>query len=282
MNPLLFSWGRVVGSDHVKSKKNCQDAFLIEQRKDLVVGMVSDGCGDSQDSPYSEIGSRIGVVTVVNQIITRLENTSRWRWNHHLEGLNFWQEVQKYTLERIDDTARGMGGSYSKNVINHFLFTLVGMVITPEITLFVGVGDGYYFLNGEMNRMMPVVSDNMPVYLAYNLVETNLKNMPADVLKLSVRKTVTTNSVFSAMVATDGLDGILANPKKLIPGTKEEVGGPERFWQNKDFFNNPFSLGWRLNQLASEKRNINWNEGRVEIQSPILTDDLSLVVASRL
>ena len=43
MEPLMFSWGSVVGADHVKAKKNCQDALKVIQKKDLMVAFVSDG-----------------------------------------------------------------------------------------------------------------------------------------------------------------------------------------------------------------------------------------------
>ena len=281
MEPLRFSWGSVIGADHVKSKKNCQDALMIIQKKDLTVAFVSDGCGDAVDSPFSEVGSRLGVAMVVNRIVSQLENKARWRWDWCLNSAVFWKDVQEYTLEKIEDVARGLGGDYAKNVVNHFLFTLVGMVMTPELTTFVGLGDGYYFLNGDKYQMMSETKDNMPVYLAYNLVETNLKKMAPEDLILRPRKTALTSSVDSLMIATDGLNGVLADPKKLVPGTKTEVGGPEEFWSNPKYFDNPFSLGWRLNLLASEKRTMVWDEQRMEIHAPIVTDDLALVVANR-
>ncbi|NTV47047.1 MAG: protein phosphatase 2C domain-containing protein, partial [Chlorobiales bacterium] len=276
-----FNSACVIGADHVKSKKNCQDAVMTFERNDLYVAFVADGCGDAIDSPYSEVGSRFGVTAVVNYIVAKLDATSKWRWNRVLESSAFWNDVQIHTLEKIDDAARGMGGNFAHTVIKHFLFTLVGMVVTPDITLFVGIGDGYYFLNGKMYLMIPDAKDNMPTYIAYNMVETSLKKMSPEELKMKVRKICRTDSINSAMIATDGLNGILVDPKKFTPGTKEAVGGPEQFWTKKEYFDNKFSMGWRLNQLASEKRIIVWDEGRVDVQPAIITDDLALVVASR-
>lgn len=279
---LMFSSGIVIGGDHVTSKRNCQDALHLIQKPEFVVAFVADGCGDAIHSPFSEVGSRLGVTTVANHIASKLESTSKWRWDNVLQSANFWNDVQRYTLEKIDDVARGLGGNYKQIVINHFLFTLVGMIVTPDIALFVSLGDGYFFLNGNIHEARPNPIDNMPPYLAFNLVETSLRKMSPEELLLSVKKIVPTKSMESAMISTDGLEGILSNPKKRVPGTNMEVGGPEQFWNEKGYFENTFSLGWRLKQLATEKKIIKWEEGRTEIHPAIITDDLALIVASRI
>ncbi len=282
MKPFRFSSGIVIGADHVKSKKNCQDAMLVIEKRDLVVAVVGDGCGDPVDSPYSEVGSRMGVTLIANQIAGRLESVARWRWNFLLQGKDFWSGVQKHTINQIEDNGHGMGGSFSQNIIKHFLFTIVGMVITPDITLFFGAGDGYYFLNGRMFPLLTKDADNMPPYLAYNLVETTLKKMSAEDLRLKVFQTVQTRSVTSAMISTDGIEGILQNPSKIVPGTRTPVGDVHQFWTNAEYYENPNSLGWRLNLLASEKRKIDWDAQELEIQPAVVTDDLAMVIASRI
>jgi hypothetical protein len=281
VNKLRFSSGCVIGADHVKSKKNCQDALFMIEKPDLMVAFVADGCGDSINSPFSEVGSRLGVTTVVNRVVAKLDSTTKWGRTRYLQSTHFWQDVQKYALDEMDISAIGMGGSYRKNIINHFLFTLVGLVVTPEITLIVGIGDGYYFFNEMKNELRPNPVDNMPPYLAFNLVETTLKKMSPEELKLKVVKSMATKDVESVMIATDGLGGVLSDPMKIVPGTKELVGGPDQFWNNKEYFENTFSLGWRLNQLATEKKIIKWEERRADIQPAIITDDLALVVGSR-
>lgn len=282
MNPLKFVSGIAIGQDHVKSKKNCQDALLVVEQKDLVVAVVADGIGDPIDSPYSEVGSRIGVNAIANQIASRLNATSRWRWNSHLQGRDLWDGVQKHTLNLIEDTALGMGGSRSRAIIKHFLFTIVGMVVTPDQTLFFGAGDGNYFLNGKMYEMFAKDIDNNPPCIVYNLVGTTSKRITPEDMCLRVRYTVSTKSVLSAMVATDGIEWLLKDPKKLVPGTKIPVGGPEDFWTNKEYYNNPDNLGRRLNLLATEKRRIDWKASELEVQPAILNDDLAMVVASRI
>ena len=281
MEPLMFSWGSVVGADHVKAKKNCQDALKVIQKKDLMVAFVSDGCGDYIDSPFSEVGARLAVSILANRVVSQMEYTARWRWGGRLSSTDFWNEVQTYSLDRIDEIAAGMGGDYVKNIVNHFLFTLVGVVITPDLTVFTGVGDGYYFLNGKIHQMMVENKNNMPTYLAYNLIGSSLESITPEDLVLRPRETILTRSVNNFMIATDGLNGVLADPKKLIPGTKEEVGDPEQFWTNKKYFENNCTLGWRLNQLANEKRTMDWDERRVIIHQPIVTDDLAIVMGAR-
>jgi len=282
MKPLRFSFGSAVGADHVKSKKNCQDAVKMLEKDGRTIAFVADGCGDAVDSPFSEVGSRIGVNLVTNYITSRLDNLPRWSWKHQLESDTFWKEVQDHTLDQIESTALGMGGSFSKNVINHFLFTLVGFVMIPEITVIAGNGDGYYFVNGKETSMMVPNPENMPVYLAYNLVETSLKKMSPEDLRLNAREALSTHSISSIAVVTDGINPLLTNPEKLVPGTKIPVGGPDQFWNTEGYFENPHTLGSRLNQLTTEKRLINWSEQRMDIHPAVITDDLAIVVGSRI
>lgn len=286
MNPLRFSFGSVLGADHLKIKKNCQDAYAMAQTKDYFVAFVSDGSTNRnlKYETFTEVGARIGVNTVTNYVSERLTNIPRWRWNTYLQSASFWGNVQTNLLERIDENARGMGGHYSKNIIDYFLFTLVGMVITPEITVFTGVGDGYFFLNGKKFEVRSSSPDNIPPYIAYNLVETNLKKMAPEDLKLGVKKIVSSASVNSAMIASDGLTPMIENDGKPEDDKtkRKDVGPTEQFWKNQSYFDNTFSLGWKLKELASEKRTIVWKEERVEIRPPAITDDLALVVASRI
>ncbi len=282
MKPLKFASGITIGADHIKLRKNGQDSLMMVEKKEFVVGVVTDGCGDGIDSPYSEVGSRIGATTAANYIAFRLESTAKWRWDYMLHSKSFWDSVQQHILNRIEDTARGMGGNFSKNVIRHFLFTIVGMIITPDLTLFFGSGDGYYFLNEMEYPLLVKDEKNMPPYLAYNLVETDLKKMSAVDLRLRVRQIMSTDLVSSAMVATDGIEWISNFPEKIVPGTSIPVGQVNQFWINKDYYENPTALDWRLNLLATDKKRIDWKAQELEVQPAILKDDLAIVVASRI
>jgi Protein phosphatase 2C len=286
MSQLRFSWGSVLGADHLKVKKNCQDTYATRQTKDYFVAFVCDGGSNSNlgYETFTEVGARIGVNIVTNYVADRLNNISRWRWNAYLQSANFWGDVQTNLLKQVDGIARGMGGHYRRNVVDYFLFTLVGMVITPDITLFTGIGDGYFFLNGEKYEVHSSGSDNMPVYIAYNLVETNLKKMSPEDLKLGVKKIVPSATVNSVMIASDGLTPLIVNDEKTEEDEtrRMDVGSIEQFWNEKGYFDNTFSLGWRLKQLATEKKIIKWDEKRAEIHPAIITDDLALVVASRI
>ncbi len=282
MNQIKVSSGIVIGADHVRIKKNCQDALLVVEKQDLLVAVVGDGMGDPIDSLHAEVGSTIGVTAIANYIAGRLESAPKWKWNSMLRGRELWEETQKHTLNLIESTSHAMGGSYSRAIIKHFLFTIVGMVVTPEITLFFGTGDGNYFLNGQMYEMFAKDVDNMPPCLAYNLVGTTSKRLTTEDLRLRVRHAVSTKTVQSAMIATDGIEWFLKDPTKIVPGTRNPVGGPEDFWSNKEYFENTEALGWRLNLLATEKKRIDWAVSEMETQPAILKDDLAVVVVSRL
>ena len=238
--------------------------------------------GDYIDSPFSEVGARLAVSILANRVVSQMEYTQP-----DGDGVGVYRVLIFGMKSKLIlwigsmKSQAGMGGDYVKNIVNHFLFTLVGVVITPDLTVFTGVGDGYYFLNGKIHQMMVENKNNMPTYLAYNLIGSSLESITPEDLVLRPRETILTRSVNNFMIATDGLNGVLADPKKLIPGTKEEVGDPEQFWTNKKYFENNCTLGWRLNQLANEKRTMDWDERRVIIHQPIVTDDLAIVMGAR-
>lgn len=276
MKPLRFIRDTVMGSDHLKIKKNCQDSLAFFNSPEFTVGFVADGMGDPIDSPFSEVGSRI-VVKLAEELVTqKLYKTVRWRRKQLLMSNIFWMEVQNNLLNKIEEIATLMGGDYRKNIIHYFLFTLTGFVLTSEVMVVVGVGDGYFSLNGICQRVVEPSENNMPASLSYNLVESTLREVSIEEITLSVKWVVKTSEIESFVIATDGLRSL------LIPKDEYFVfPSIYRFWETIDYFENEFALGWKLGELASEKRTIDWEKQVLVKQKPVIVDDLAVIIGSR-
>lgn len=57
--------GRVIGRDHILRAANCQDAFALIERPEVLVGVVCDGCGEGA---HSEVGATLGAAFISAQI----------------------------------------------------------------------------------------------------------------------------------------------------------------------------------------------------------------------
>lgn len=278
MKPLRFVYHSVMGYDHLRLKRNCQDSLHFSKSPDFVVGFVVDGMGDSIDSPFSEVGSRIVAKLAEEYVTKRLKNVLKWRRKALIQSDIFWSDVQNYLLGKVESFALLMEGNYKSNIIKYFLFTLTGFVLIPEVTVFVGVGDGFAVVNEIAYPMADPSEGNMPASLSYNLVESTLRKMSPGEITLSVKWIVNTSEIDSFAIATDGLRALLSPENDYFVFREEKYC----FWNQQEMFENEYELGWKLNDLASEKKTIDWDNQVLVKQKPIVTDDLAIIIGSRI
>lgn len=168
-----FQWaaGTAIGTEHQRLNKNNQDAFLVREMDDYLVGVVADGCGSC---PQSEVGAWLGVELAVQGISERLpdvldEDFFRNLRQTIINGLPRVLAPQKYSL-----------------------FTLLGFVITPTETVIFSCGDGVMAVNGELTIWE--FENNAPPYLIY----------PDEMIKIISR--FDTQNLQSLLISTDGLE----------------------------------------------------------------------------
>ncbi len=275
MESLKVAWGSVVGSNHRKIWKNNQDALYLVREQDVFVGFVADGCGDTIDSPYSEVGAHIGVRLATNLVIKEVKKLLPG--NIKLLGeTKFWNRVQDDILAQIRVLALPMGDSLSEVVTKHFLFTLVGVVITKNLTVFVTLGDGAIVINGEYFRIGPY-PDNMPMYISYNLIDTKLSLKDPKALKFAVQRIMPTNDIKSFLLGCDGVDDLNNAATKPLPGKTELVGSLSQFWTQDIYFKNPFAGTNRLRLIGEERRFIDWGNQQMIVSPGYLPDDTTFI-----
>lgn len=263
--------GTVVGRDHVRIGKNSHDAYSWFH-KELTVAVVCDGCGSGD---HSEVGAKIGAKIVVNQVLChyRAEPGSFHYANMQNPGL---VNVQRSILTHIQSIAESMAGSFSKNVSDYFLFTIIGLILDPKAgqAYIFGCGDGMFYVN-DVPTILPS-PNNAPPYLAYNLVDTNRPKPELGMLWMGPLDTV-----WSILLGTDGAVDLARSFDKPIPGREEKIGPISQFWEKDGFFKNPFSIGHKLALINRSTSKIDWEKKAMSEAHGPLHDDTTLITIRR-
>jgi hypothetical protein len=235
MASFELAGGSVTGRAHVAAGRNNQDAFCWASDANGLVAVVCDGCSGGR---HSEVGAQIGARLVV-QAASRLLRT-------HLDAIGLLEQVRQDVLASLRLLAQRMtsASSFSRTVADHFLFTIVGLLITPLGATTFCLGDGLIVINGERTQLGPF-PDNQPPYLGYALLPD--RGAPA----FEVHRSMAASEVQSLVLGTDGALDL-----------------DSQFWADDRFFENPDMPRRRLAVLNRA------GAGR-------LSDDTTLVVVRR-
>lgn len=276
--------GSIVGINHRQRFvwKNNQDAYALRRNENLTVAVVADGCGDGA---YSEFGARLGA----NMFAHRLTQL----FSHHLHSgrIDDFRQIldglERLRISMIVNLRESFNeisdGSLSQAVIDHLLFTLLSLVITPTLTYVIGIGDGVYAINGEVKQIGPFLK-NAPPYLAYGgLVKSNID---PGLCQFIIHQAILTPELNSACIGTDGAADFEKISDLPLPGKNEKkekkvVGPLSQFWTDDKYFGNPEALRRRLNLINDEVTKPDWENQELNYEHGLLTDDTTIVVARR-
>jgi hypothetical protein len=264
MNDILqLATGTIPGRRHVGSGnllvgKNNQDALGTAVSDDSFVAVVCDGCSSGA---FSEFGARFAAATLPQMVIAEARKMDMEP--EALTGVAFWDTMKAEILESLDPLARLMSvkSTHTSVVLDYFLFTIVGMLVTSSTTVIFSIGDGVFAINGKFHILGPH-SENAPPYLGYDLLQEG--RAPGFLIH-----ECPTPLVRSALIATDGLAELLAKE----PGAVDEVLGE----------NLPPSLTPWLRKLNSEVVTLAEDDGRVHLtrRYGLLNDDTTIVAIRR-
>lgn len=263
--------GTVAGRDHVRIGHNSHDAYAW-YHKDITVAVVCDGCGSSD---HSEVGAKIGAKVAVDAILKhyRAEPDSFPYANMQNPGL---LHVKRSILTKIQSIAESMAGSFSENVSQYFLFTILATVLDQKNgkAYIFGAGDGLFYVN-DIPTTIPS-PNNAPAYLSYNLVETNQKSPDLGMLWMG-----SIEEVKSILLGTDGAGDLARSFDKPIPGKEEKIGPISQFWEKDGFFKNPFMIGHRLALINRSTQKVDWEKKAMSEAHGPLRDDTTLIAIRR-
>lgn len=259
MNFMDVASGTTAGSEHARTGRNNQDAFLIRKTPELLLAIVCDGCSSgSSGVSHNEVGAWLGAHVVADAITRAARHPTM-----------DWVAIRRDVVQSLRHTLSTMGGTSRALVNDLFLFTLVVAVVTPDQASFAAIGDGVVFVNGERVALGPY-ENNMPPYVAYNLVESTIH---PTLLDFQVLRTLPTRELQSFLVGTDGVEDLVEASEMNIPGSPHAVGAIDRLWTEDRFFHNPDAIRRHLTLL---------NGGIDRRHSAHLRDDTTLVVGRRI
>lgn len=272
MGKFEIAGGSIIGREHLRTGKNCQDGYAWKEAGGVTVAVVCDGCGSSD---HSEVGSKMGAKIVVNSVLGfYLMHPGAFPYVAMKNpGL---QAVQRSVLTTIQSAANQMAGSFSENISDYFLFTILGLILDENDgkAYIFGCGDGTFYVNDVATRIPS--PNNAPGYLSYNLIETN-----AGQTNLGMGWMGDVASVKSMLIATDGVDELASSFDRSIAGKEEKIGGISQFWEKDGFFKNPFSIGHRLALINRSVSKVDWEKKSMSDAHGPLRDDTTLVAIRR-
>ncbi|MCH8821050.1 protein phosphatase 2C domain-containing protein [Patescibacteria group bacterium] len=261
-------------SDPLVSKAN-QDAFAIRRTNTAITALICDGCSKG---PYSEVGAHIGARLFVEAIESQVAHIPVPSLTDELFPV-ILERVRLDVLAQIRGLANLMGGSFSETISDYFLFTVVGMVMTPLRTWTFSIGDGVFIVNGEITRLGPF-PENEPPYPALGLVRSKIA---PELLVFGVNKSCWTNQVDSILIGSDGVvDLVRAGEKELnLPGTKEPIGPISQFWEVDRYFAGPHWIRRRLVLANQFGVRLDRTGSDIIREYGLLPDDTTIVVVRR-
>lgn len=281
--------GTVIGRDHRLAGKNNQDAFCCLAIDRAIVCVVCDGCGSR---PHSEVGAKVGARLIASQMSDTVSGNSDYcrpirkdDWEFLLACVYnkpFLQEVEALAVE-MTRRSNEVLYEFNQTILDYFLFTAVGAIVTEESVAVFSAGDGVFGINfrtgGFVNVLEPF-PDNAPPYPAYRLIGSSAEFEP-DQLGFKLQTVQRTRDVTSIIIGTDGTADLKAASKKNVPGRDEIVGRLQQFWENDLYFRNPDALRRRLTVLNADVTKTNWDERRLMKYPGLLRDDTTLAVIRR-
>jgi hypothetical protein len=261
--------GSVIGRDHLWAGKNNQDAFCRAASDAALVLVVCDGCGSGA---CSETGAQMGARALAGMLL---------RQAGAVQGAPTDRRVARTVLDRSRDSLLdllrpllpALGGDPAEVVSRHFLFTVVGALITPQATLVFSLGDGVLALNGAVERLGPF-PNNQPPYAGYGLLD-------AAPLDFTLNYLLPTAGLQSLLIASDGAGEWDALSGRMLPG-KTQVAGPlSQFWSDERYFQNADAVRRKLSLMNRESLRPDWDRRSLCKEAGLLADDTTLVVCRR-
>lgn len=277
------AYGTIVGRDHLYTGSgirktligsNNQDGFRLLCGDDYIIAVVSDGCGSSHNS---EVGAQVGSHLVVETIYRNLEKHYAGFTSLGLGDIaEFLERVRLDVLSYLRVLANGMSSALSRVVCGDFFFTILGVIVSWDHVVIFSIGDGYFFVNGEMTVID--FPENTPPYIAYGITGSQLTYAHPELLHFQVHKVVSVGDIETLLIGTDGLKYMIDAGEQNIPGKQESIGPVSQFWEDDRYFANEYMITRRLGLINRDYLNIDWENRRLVEEQGKLRDDTTLVV----
>lgn len=261
---LQIASGSVVGSDHRKKNLNNQDSFLVHQEDDLLIAIVSDGCGSSL---RSDVGSQV-LCELLKQVI--LEHKSQIGTEYFLQ-LSFERLCDKLSQACL------VLGFQDQDIEKYFQASLVCCIVYEEQAYIFSCGDGMYIVNDDIVKIEPQ-ENNSPVYPVYRLIPTTFSpEVLEKELKFHLHYHADLSYVDYLMIGTDGVEDYIEVTGQNIFRTQQPIAPINELARVGKYFTNPVALGNYLNIVNEYEAKVDWDRKKKNIHFGYLKDDVTMI-----
>ena len=286
MNNFELIAGSFIGRDHLYTGTGIrkmlmggenQDAFDFRIHDDRIIAVIADGCGSSK---HSAVGAQRGVRLFTEIIDRNLLRASLGFTTVDLSNPKaFFARVKRDVVATLIEEVNRTGSNVSAIVKDYYLFTIVGLIITPKSTFIFSMGDGSYYINDTHTDLGPFLN-NTPPYLGYCITGSPITESNPDYLDLEIveLKTIEVNNI---LIASDGIRFLQEAEEEKVPGLKRTVGPISQFWTNDFYYENPFHISRFLSLCGRDWITINWDDRKITEESSILRDDTTIISVRR-
>jgi len=232
----------VIGREHRRTDRPCQDAFTIRRTSAATVVVLADGCGSA---PHSELGARLGANLLATALAARLDAGAS------VHARATWRAACDEVLEHLAGLAAQLGDDA---IARHLLFTLLAAAVTADGAAVFAIGDGLLAIDGDL-RVLTSDGD-APAYLGYELLG---RTVPVELIATPDARTLA--------LATDG-----AAP---LAGDLATMAAEDRLYAHPD------ALRRRLARASREELEIDWERAEVVRRGGLLADDTTVALLRR-
>ncbi len=211
MRDIQMTYASMIGAVHEKLNFNNQDAVLVHRDKDIIIGLLADGCGSGG---HTEVGGHLIINYLKNYLLSNDLSLPYWKDNLKDNLLTFLKNI---LLNQQEEDTREF-------IKNYLLVTFVGFVITPKTTTLFSCGDGVHLINESLTLFS---KKHRVKYLVHELL-----------IKESIAldwSEIDTKSLKRLVIATDGIESLLDNAPSL-----ENI--IEEFVHHKPFYKSSVAL----------------------------------------
>jgi hypothetical protein len=220
--------GSVMGREHLRLRRNNQDAVSLHVGPELIVAAVADGCSGA---PASEVGARLAVRWVTDQGPRRIGADPEESSSAVMSGLLRFISSIVGQLSAHDPRTR------AEIIGELLLFTVLVAVVSPDRSFVFGIGDGAFAIDGTVHRIDCAGKDNAPPYLAYRLLGSSAPSV--------VHWSGRTLEIGSVIIATDGAHELEERQGEILKDGSAQ-GGLSAFAREMRYLSNPSLLHKRL------------------------------------
>jgi hypothetical protein len=264
--------GTVCGADHlgefgVPGLSINQDASYSVTLGGVTIAVVSDGCSDRTESAVGAALLCRFFAAAVEMNLPTLESK---------DTRAFAKCVQNEIVTRIRKVCQLSAPSNTTEIHSVtqvadelFLCTLIGVVLTPKVTVILAAGDGVWSINNKPLQKLGPFPRNEPPYLGY-LVRGN----HSELSELKVIATCATVKVSTLCIGSDGCDDL---PPDFL----------RRVTSQRATFSNPEFLNRELRKLNSQSVTLSGDSERLKFHvnatwtERSLPDDTTIIVINK-